>query len=446
MTDPHLLAGRYRMLERRDRAGVSWRSRDELLRRDVTISEVRLPPPGPSRDRLLSQVRAAAGLRHPGVAALHDVISGPDRLWLVMESVEGRSLLQSVRAEGPLSTERAAEVGLRVLDALAAAREQGVRLAVTPDSVLLAPGGRVVLTGVTHPASTDELRDLGGTLFTAVEGRPPDTGPHQVLLTADGTPLAEPSTGSTSSDPLARLVGELLATGPGHRPDVTSVRLTLESLALTPADPGRRKGHRRAPLLALVASVVAVLLLGSASWLWLRPAEPAPAPAPITLPTAFTRTLDPCTLITAEQADELMLNTTPTKRKNGCEWDTADTDYPSNLRYSLDVSAFRLTSDGDARRLYARFLAEERARTATSMGAAITHVRPPEAVTGIGSEAYAGEVTNQLTYNSSVVFRAANLVISVQYQRGTAEDGDGSTGKGARKATGWILKRLGQER
>nr|BFE86937.1 hypothetical protein GCM10020093_095380 [Planobispora longispora] len=45
MTDPNLLAGRYRLLERRDPAGASRRARDELLHRDVILSGVRLPPP-----------------------------------------------------------------------------------------------------------------------------------------------------------------------------------------------------------------------------------------------------------------------------------------------------------------------------------------------------------------------------------------------------------------
>ncbi|MEV4376090.1 hypothetical protein [Streptosporangium sp. NPDC049644] len=451
MTDPSLLAGRYRMLERRDRAGTSWRSRDELLRRDVTISEVPLPPPGPARDRLLDQIRAAAGLRHPGVTALHDVISGPDRLWLIMESVEGRSLLQHVRADGPLPAERAAEIGLRVLDALAAARELGVHLAAAPDSVLLAPGGRVVLTGVAALGSTDELRDLGSTLFTAVEGRAPHTGPRPAPLMAGGTPLAEPGSGPTASGPLAPLVEELLAAGPGHRPDATSVRLTLERFLPRPThsghggEPGAGGGPRRTSLLAVAAAVLAVLLLGAAYWFWPRPTESATKSTPVALPTAFARTPDPCSLISAKQADDLALDTTPTKTNKECKWVTNDSDQPPNLRYTLWISAFGFTSDEAARRNYARFLKETRERTRTDVGAALTHVRPVEALAGIGSEAYRNEVTNGLTHSSSVGFRAANLVIIVQYQRGVPEDPDGTTGEGALKTTRWILERLSRE-
>ncbi|MGC5013172.1 hypothetical protein ACLQ2R_20640 [Streptosporangium sp. DT93] len=458
MTDPTLLAGRYRLLERRDRAGTSWRSRDELLRRDVTISEVRLPPPGPYREWLLGQIRAAADLRHPGVTALHDVIPAHDRFWLVMESVEGRSLLQTVRSDGPLSDERAAEVGLRVLDALTAAGERGVHLAATPDTVLLTPGGRVVLTGVAALATGDGFHDLGATLFTAVEGRTPDTGERPLPTIGDGTPLASPSTGSfgpTGSGPLVPLVEELLTAGSGHRPDATSVRLTLERIAPGPAGhPARPGPGGSAPIrtgttsrrtLLVVAGLTALLVAGGlAFWLWPRhAAEQAPVAAPVALPTAFSRAPDPCALLSAGRLAELEVEAVPVRKKNACTWRSSG--QPKNLTYILEVSAFRLPSGKDAGRIYASFLRQERERTTTGVGLPLTIVIPPSPVAGIGTEAYASEGTNGLTYYSSVVFRAANVVTVVQYQRGIGEDGDGSTRKGVRAATRWVLEKLARE-
>ncbi|GAA2866599.1 hypothetical protein GCM10010517_26120 [Streptosporangium fragile] len=456
MSDPNLLAGRYRMLERRDHTGASRRSRDELLHRDVTISEVRLPPPGPHRDRLLGRIRAAASLRHPGVAALHDVISGPDRVWLVTEAVEGRSLLQTVRADGPLTSERAAEVGLRVLDALAAAHARGVRLAATPDSVVLSSDGRVVLTGIAAPASADELRDLGATLFTAVEGRAPETGSLIAPRMADGTPLAAPVTGPTGSGPLIPLVESLLTADPARRPDATSARLTLERIAPGPAarqtggpagGRGARPGAGRARVVAAAAAAAAVLTGAVVFWLWPGPAEPEPEPttAPVALPTAFSRAPAPCTLISAEQAAELSLKAAPVKEgARRCEWSTDDDSLPSNLRYTLWVDVFRFASDDKARREYASFMKQDRDRTRTAVGARLTVVKPPSPLPGIGSEAYTVQATNTLTYYTGVIFRAANLVVAVQYQRGVGEDGDGSTSKGALTATRRVLENLGR--
>ncbi|MEV6861577.1 hypothetical protein AB0M44_11310 [Streptosporangium subroseum] len=446
MSDPSLLAGRYRMLERRDPTGTSWRSRDELLHRDVTISEVRLPPPGPHRDRLLGQIRATAGLRHPGITALHDMISTPDRMWLVMESVEGRSLLQTVRADGPFTPERAAEIGLRVLDALAAAHERGVHLAATPDAVLLAPGGRVVLTGIASPVPADELRDLGVTLFAAVEGRMPDTGSQAGLRLADGTPLADPVTGSTGSGPLTPLLDELLATEPAHHPDATSVRLTLERIAPRPA----QRGPRRGPL-AAAAAVTAVLVLGGAAfWLWPRPSEPAeptPSITPVALPTFFSKPPDPCKLISRDQAIKLSLETIPFLEVTGeCKWNAVIESGRPDSGEILRIEAFRYTSVTEADENYGRFLKDDSGPTKTEVGLPLIKIRPATTLPGVAAEAYTLESTNELTYGVGVVFRAANLVVFVNYQRPGTRDGDGRARKGAFTATQWVLENLSRTR
>ncbi|GAA3444494.1 hypothetical protein [Planomonospora venezuelensis] len=440
MSDPSLLAGRYRLLERRDHTGASWRARDEALHRDVTISEVRLPPPGPHRDWLMGQIRAAADLRHPGVVALHDVITAPDRVWLVLEAAEGRSLMQTVRAEGPLPTARAAEVGLKVLDALTAAQERGLRLTATPDSILLAPDGRVVLTGVAAPAPADDLRTLGAALFTAVEGRLPGTGSS--VRTADGTPLASPETGSTGSGPLAPLLDGLLAENPAHRPDATSVRLALEGLSPRPA-PSRRR-----PLLvgASAAAVAVVLLTGVL--VWLRPGSTGstgPTAAPVTLPASFAELPDPCSLISEEQRTELQLASTPSEHsKKKCKW-LWTSGVPQNLVYTLELDAFRLSSEKVAKENYIRFREQTAERTTSGQGLPLTVVRPPEAVPGIGDEAFTGEVTNGLTYLTTVTFRARNAVIVVQYSRNGSEDPGGTTRDGGLKIARWILDVLSRQ-
>ncbi|MEU6739292.1 serine/threonine-protein kinase [Streptosporangium sandarakinum] len=435
----NLLAGRYRLLERRDRTGTAWRARDEVLHRDVTVSEVRLPPPGPHRDWLLGQVRAAADLRHPGVVTLHDVISAPDRMWLVLESIDGRSLLQTVRAEGPLAPERAADVGLRVLDALTAAHGRGVRLAATPDTVLLGADGRVVLTGVAGPGSADDLRDLGATLFTALEGRTPATGSLPPLV--DGMPLADPdpTTGTVTYGPLAPLVEGLLAADPAHRPDATSVRLTLERIAPTP--PASRRRH------LVTAAVAAVALLaGAAFWLW--PRASGPATSPITLPASFATAPDPCSLISTEQAAELSLTAEPRPAgKTECHWGTEDRGLPDSLQYTLTVEVLRYPTDERAHADHARFMASEAKRDRTSAGSPLRRVRPVTAQSGIAAEAYTFAATNGITYNSGVVFRAANLVVAVQYQRGGgAEDPGDRTRSGALRATRWVLEALSRTR
>jgi serine/threonine protein kinase len=120
-----VVAGRYTLVQPLGRGGmgVVWQARDGLLHRDVAIKEIHLPstgdnPADPLMRRALREAQAAAQLRHPGIITVHDVVTDDGRPWIVMELVGGRSLAEAIRAQGVLSAWRAAEIGLRVLDAL----------------------------------------------------------------------------------------------------------------------------------------------------------------------------------------------------------------------------------------------------------------------------------------------------------------------------------------
>ncbi|OUC90624.1 hypothetical protein [Streptosporangium minutum] len=451
MSDPNLLAGRYRLLERRDRAGTAWRARDELLNRDVTITEVRLPPPGPHHDWLLGQIRVAADLRHPGIATLHDVISASDRMWLVLESVEGRSLIQAVRSDGPLPSERAAEIGLRVLDTLTVAHERGFHLAATPETVLLTPDGRIVLTGVADPVPAGDLRDLGITLFTAIEGRAPDTGSRTVPRMADGTPLAAPAAGpTTGSGPLAPLVEGLLSADPARRPDATSVRLSLERSLERIASRSAASRSRRG-LLVIVAAATAVA--AGAFWLWPRPADLAPSglePVPPAEPTSFTAIPRPCGLLSKDQLAKLYLaDRAFLESATECGWGTADSSQPANLRYliSYKIKIFPPRSDGTERKkahnaFVANLEAAERNAGTDADGAVRT---PPAPIRGIGQEAYTGTLDTSSEHAVGIVFRMSNLLVTIEYQRGAGRNSSGQTEKDAADAAKWIAEALARK-
>ncbi|MFF5245519.1 hypothetical protein ACFY3V_14670 [Streptosporangium sp. NPDC000095] len=437
MSDPNLLAGRYRLLERRDRTGTTWRSRDELLQRDVTVTGMALPPPGPQRDGLLARIRAAADLRHPNVITLHDVVSFPDQVWLILESVEGRSVLQTVRAEGPLTSERTAEVGLRVLDAQTAAHERGVHLLAGPESVLLTPDGRVVVTGFAIFDTTDELRDLGALLFTAVEGQVPDTGPRPADGTAPASPLgdlvesgpASGSTGAATSGPLAPLVESLLTADPAHRPDADTARTILRGLTPRPA------GSRRPLLIVVAAALVLLAGGGTAFWLWSRPASQPTNAAPAPLPTFFAKAPDPCSLISEEQAGRLYLAPSPSREKATCEWQAADTTAPGSLRNTLKITVVRESKATLAHAKYLRLHAQDMKDTRTVSALAD--------VPGLGDEAYAYQISNgHSSVNSVIVIRVGNIVTALQYHRFTVPDTDGRGSAGALQAARWTVDSL----
>src|SRR4051812_14791972 len=190
--------------------GVVWLATDEVLDRSVAGKEVVFPHALPEeeqetlRRRTLREARTNARLNHPNVVGVFDIVDEENRPWIVMEFIPSRSLAEVVRADGPLSPRRTAEIGLQLLGGLRAAHEAGVlHRDVKPSNVLLADDGRVVLGdfgiatakgGSTITSSgvligspsymaperarggdvgpESDLWSLGATLYTAVEGRP----------------------------------------------------------------------------------------------------------------------------------------------------------------------------------------------------------------------------------------------------------------------------------
>ncbi|WP_248003212.1 serine/threonine-protein kinase [Streptomyces mirabilis] len=150
-----VIAGRYSLLSPLGAGGMGtvWRAYDKVLQREVAIKEVRAPAglAAPDIERMYTRLEreawAAARVAHRNVVTVYDVAMEEGRPWIVMELVRGQSLADLLKAEGRLSPQRAASIGLEVLAALNAAHETGVlHRDVKPANVLMAKDGRVVLT------------------------------------------------------------------------------------------------------------------------------------------------------------------------------------------------------------------------------------------------------------------------------------------------------------
>ncbi|CAM5568616.1 MULTISPECIES: serine/threonine-protein kinase [Streptomyces] len=271
-----LLAGRYRLAEVLGRGGMGtvWRATDEVLGRTVAVKELRFPG-GVEEDekrrlitRTLREAKAIARIRNNGAVTVYDVVDEDDRPWIVMELVEGRSLAEVVRDDGPLTPRRAAEVGLAVLDVLRAAHREGIlHRDVKPSNVLMSDDGRVVLTdfGIAQvegdpsltstgmlvgapsyisperargqkPGPPADLWSLGGLLYACVEGVPPyDKGSAIATLTAVMTEPLEPP---KSAGPLEEVIYGLLVKDPAARLDDRGARALLLDAANAPEDTG----------------------------------------------------------------------------------------------------------------------------------------------------------------------------------------------------------------
>ncbi|WBC23562.1 serine/threonine-protein kinase [Solwaraspora sp. WMMA2080] len=250
--------------------GTVWRATDTLLRRDVAVKEVVLPPGlAPSdRDamyeRTLREARAAAALQHPAVVQVYDVVTEGGRPWIVMELLDARSLADMVIEDGPVAQRAVAKIGIALLGALEVAHAIGVlHRDVKPANVLICTDGRCVLTdfgvarmptdvqlttpgmvlGSPHFISPEramgqdfgppsDLFSLGVTLYTAVEGRPPfDKGdPIETMHAVVEDPPAAP----VRSGPLTEVLFGLLEKDPARRFDVPTARSMLRELLAGP--------------------------------------------------------------------------------------------------------------------------------------------------------------------------------------------------------------------
>jgi tRNA A-37 threonylcarbamoyl transferase component Bud32 len=244
-----LIAGRYRLLDLVGTGGMGrvWLARDEMLHRDVAVKEV-VPPSWLAetereelRLRTLREARTAARLNHPNVVRIYDVVHDRESPWIVMEYVPSRSVQQIINAEGPLSPQRTARIGLAVLAALRAAHTAGVlHRDVKPHNVLVADDGRVVLT------------DFGLATFDGGDGVM--TGPGTVLGSPQFVAPERAREGvSDARTDMWSLGATLYATVEGQSPYArSSAMATLSALATEPPDPMRRAGPLRPVLLGLL--------------------------------------------------------------------------------------------------------------------------------------------------------------------------------------------------
>jgi eukaryotic-like serine/threonine-protein kinase len=250
--------------------GTVWRATDTILRRDVAVKEVILPPGMAPADRdsmyqrTLREARAAAALSHPAVVQVYDVVTEAGRPWIIMELLQARSLAEMIVEDGAFAPRAVAKIGIALLGALEVAHAAGVlHRDVKPANVLICGDGRCVLTdfgvarmptdaelttpgmvlGSPHFISPEraigakfgppsDLFSLGVTLYTAVEGRPPfdKSDPFETMRAV----VEEPPQQAMRAGPLAGVLYGLLEKDPARRWTVETARAVLRDLMVGP--------------------------------------------------------------------------------------------------------------------------------------------------------------------------------------------------------------------
>lgn len=125
--------------------GAVYLAWDNRLKRKVAIKSIH---PGKELsderlERLRREAQAIAGINHPAVTQVYDILDQDGREFIVMEYVEGQSLT-TLLTEAPLTPSRAIEVAQQIAEGLTAAHEQGViHRDLKPENVMIDPSGRV---------------------------------------------------------------------------------------------------------------------------------------------------------------------------------------------------------------------------------------------------------------------------------------------------------------
>ncbi|MYY01895.1 serine/threonine-protein kinase [Streptomyces sp. ATexAB-D23] len=230
-----LVAGRYRLISAIGRGGMGevWRATDEVLGRAVAVKLLlgeHADESATARFRLEAQT--AARLSHPHLVAVFDFGAWEDRLFLVMELVEGRSLADLLLAQERLGPEQAARIAGQAAAGLAAAHRQGiVHRDIKPGNLMLDGEGTV------------KIGDFGIAQFVDDPSAALTTTGHIVgtsLYLAPERALGRTADAASDMYSLGCVIYQLLLGQPPFRSDTATA--TLYQHVDTPPVPLRQRG------------------------------------------------------------------------------------------------------------------------------------------------------------------------------------------------------------
>lgn len=246
---------RYRILEVLGVGGMGivYRAYDDSLETEVALKVLseQLADDPVALERFRREIRLARQISHPNVVRIHDLGTDGDLVFMTMDLVPGRTLVDRL-AEGPLAADTAVEIAIQLSGALAEAhRHDIVHRDIKPSNILVDDSGRAWLTdfGIARALDQEQLTEAGQTIGTVAYMAPEQVRGETVDGRADlyalGLVLWEmltgetPLKGETREETIARRMNPTAPTAlPGEAAVPRSLRRTVRR-SLEPAPDNR---------------------------------------------------------------------------------------------------------------------------------------------------------------------------------------------------------------
>ncbi|NUP97513.1 MAG: serine/threonine protein kinase, partial [Planctomycetaceae bacterium] len=239
----------------RGSAGVVYRAVQLAVERPVALKILHpeVAARGKAVKRLQREARTTARLAHPGIVTAIDMGQAGGLWWYAMELVDGPSLADKLKRDGPLSEREAVKLFIPLCEALEHAVDAGVvHRDIKPGNILVDSGNRARIVdlglalaeddpaltaqggtlGTPHYISPEQARNptaadvrsdiwsLGATLYHCLCGRPPFAGKSvaEILSGVLYAPVPDPQEFAPElSNNLALVLRKCLTRDPARR-------------------------------------------------------------------------------------------------------------------------------------------------------------------------------------------------------------------------------------
>ena len=211
-----MLQDRYEILERIGSGGMSevYKAKCHKLNRLVAIKVLKSEFTSDAGfvSKFKMEAQAVAGLSHPNIVNVYDVVDEEDLHYIVMELVEGITLKSYITKKGHLDVKESIGIAIQVAQGIEAAHDQHIiHRDIKPQNMLISKDGKVkvadfgiaraatsqtvnsTVVGSVHYISPEQARggysdersdiySLGITMFEMVTGRVPFEGDNTVTV------------------------------------------------------------------------------------------------------------------------------------------------------------------------------------------------------------------------------------------------------------------------